>query len=358
MNEEVFFKVENSVGIITLNRPDRLNALTYNMVKSISINLDEWEKNDHIKAVIIEGSGEKAFCAGGDVVNLRKNVLAEGGPPTDLSRNFFYDEYLLNYKINKFKKPFIALIDGVTMGGGVGVSLHGSHIIATEKTMFAMPETAIGLFPDVGGGWLLAQLPQSIGLWLALTGDRLRSYDLLKTGLANFYVESEKVKELKSKIIKTIVLNKDNVSKIINQFSSEPKNDSVIEKNHSFIKKIFDHQTIEKVFEVLSELKHQGIEFAEHVMKELQLKSPTSLKITMKQILQAKNMTLEEDLIMEYRMVQKCQSSGDFYEGVRAMLVDKDRNPKWHPDSLSKVDDIWVNHFFEPLDKQDLKIKK
>ncbi len=356
MTDEVLFKIENGVGVITLNRPERLNALTHDMIKLISSNLIDWEQDNSIKSVIIEGSGEKAFCAGGDVVSLRNQVLSEGGPPTELSRNFFYDEYLLNYKINKYKKPFIAFIDGVTMGGGVGVSMHGSHIVSTEKTMFAMPETTIGLFPDVGGGWLLANLPLGIGLWLALTGSRLRSHDLLKTGLANFYVNSENIKILKENIIKKSYSNKNEIKKIINNYSSQPINDSVIEKNENVIKKIFEKDNIEEIFTTLKTLVNDGNDFAIATEKELLVKSPTSLKITMKQILEAKDMNLEDELIMEYRMVQKCQTSGDFYEGVRAMLVDKDKKPQWQPSSLSKVDDIWVNHFFESLKDKDLKI--
>ena len=357
MQEEVLYNVKNGVGVITLNRPDRLNALTFNMVKSISQNLVDWEKDDKIKTVIIEGAGEKAFCAGGDVVNLRKKVLEEGGPPTELSRNFFYEEYLLNYKINQFRKPFVALIDGVTMGGGVGVSMHGSHVVSTEKTMFAMPETAIGLFPDVGGGWLLAQLNSGLGLWLALTGDRLRAYDLLRTGLVNFYINSNKMGNLKEALIEVSSDNKEDVTNLINSYSSKPEKISVIENNEEVIKQIFEHDTIEKIFEELELLINEGNDFAVHTKKELLVKSPTSLKITLKQITQARQMSLAEDLVMEYRMVQKCQSSGDFYEGVRAMLVDKDRKPKWNPNSIDKVDEIWVNHFFEPLNENDLKIK-
>ena len=357
MQEEVLYNVKNGVGIITLNRPDRLNALTFNMVQSISQNLVNWEKDDKIKTVIIEGAGEKAFCAGGDVVSLRKKVLEEGGPPTELSRNFFYEEYLLNYKINQFRKPFVALIDGVTMGGGVGVSMHGSHVVSTEKTMFAMPETAIGLFPDVGGGWLLAQLKSGLGLWLALTGDRLRAYDLLKTGLVNFYINSSKIGDLKDALIRVSSDKKEDITNLINSYSSKPEKISVIENNEEVIKQIFEHGTIEKIFEELELLINEGNDFAVHTKKELLVKSPTSLKITLKQIAQARLMSLEEDLVMEYRMVQKCQSSGDFYEGVRAMLVDKDRKPKWNPNSIDKVDEIWVNHFFEPLNENDLKIK-
>ncbi len=357
MEEEVIFKVQNGVGVITLNRPDRLNALTFNMVKSISKHLISWEKDDNIKTVIIEGAGEKAFCAGGDVVNLRRQVIEEGGPPTELSRNFFYEEYLLNYKINQYSKPFVALIDGVTMGGGVGVSMHGSHVVSTEKTMFAMPETAIGLFPDVGGGWLLAQLSSGIGAWLALTGERLRAYDLLKTGLVNFYVSSEKINNLKELIIQEPSENNEEITNLINSFSSKPEKMSIIDDKEDIIKQIFELDTIEKIFHELELLINMGNDFAIHTKKELLVKSPTSLKITLKQIIQAKEMSLEEDLEMEYRMVQKCQSSGDFYEGVRAMLVDKDRKPKWNPSSIDKVDDIWVNHFFESLKENDLKIK-
>ena len=356
MTDEVLFQVKNGVGVITLNRPERLNALTYNMIKSISNHLIDWEQDNEIKSVIIEGAGEKAFCAGGDVVSLRNQVLLEGGPPTELSRNFFYDEYLLNYKINKYKKPFIALIDGVTMGGGVGVSMHGSHIVTTERTMFAMPETSIGLFPDVGGGWLLANLSLGIGLWLALTGSRLRSYDLLKTGLANFYVNIENINLLKEDIIKNSSENKNEITKIINNYSSQPINDGVIEKNENLIKNIFEQENIEEIFTKLKTLINNGNDFAASIEKELLVKSPTSLKITMRQILEAKDMDLKDELIMEYRMVQKCQTSGDFYEGVRAMLVDKDRKPQWQPSLLSKVDDIWVNHFFESLNEKDLKI--
>ncbi len=358
MLQEVIFETNNNVGMITLNRPDRLNALTYEMVKSISQHLNEWEKDSDIKAVIIEGAGEKAFCAGGDVVNLRNQVLAEGGAPSELSRNFFYDEYLLNYKINKYKKPFIAIIDGVTMGGGVGVSMHGSHIISTEKTIFAMPETAIGLFPDVGGGWLLSRLPNYIGLWLGLTGSRLRSYDLLKVGLANYHVESKKIDNLKEAILQNSSAEGKDISKIIKDFSSQPKNDSVIETNEKLISKIFEHDKIEKMLAEIKILMRDGNEFLASTEKDLLVKSPTSLKITLKQILEAENMNLGEELVMEYRMVQKCQSSGDFYEGVRAMLIDKDRNPKWQPNRLDKVDDVWVNHFFEPLNEGDLKFKK
>ena len=356
MNEEIILKSEDGVGIITLNRPERLNALTYNIVQKMNDFLDKCESDDDIKCVIIEGAGEKAFCAGGDVVSLRKQVLDEGGPPTELSEKFFYDEYLLNYKINNFTKPYIALIDGVTMGGGVGVSMHGSHIVCTERTMFAMPETTIGLFPDVGGGWLLAQLPITIGLWLALTGARLKSIDLMKTGLSNYYIESKNIQNLKNEIFKNPSKDHQQITNLIDKFSGQISGESIIEKNQVEIKEIFEQENIEEILNKTYSLSQNGSEFSKNTEHELKGKSPTSLKITFKQIHMATEMSLRDALIMEYRMVQRCQASGDFYEGVRAMLVDKDRNPQWKPSNLDKVDEIWVNHFFEPLHEKDLKI--
>ena len=223
MLEEVIFSENNGVGVITLNRPDRLNALTYPMVQKINQYLNLWEVKEEINCVIIEGAGDRSFCAGGDVVKLRKEVLADGGPPTQLSKSFFYDEYTLNYKISNFKKPFIALINGFTMGGGVGISMHGSHVVASEKTMFAMPETAIGLFPDVGGGWLLGQLDRGICAWLSLVGAKLKAYDLISLNLATNYVASTEIEKLKNLLITSSPDTNDKVTSVINSLSSNPK---------------------------------------------------------------------------------------------------------------------------------------
>ena len=358
MLEEVIFNENNGVGVITLNRPDRLNALTYPMVQKINQYLNLWEVKEEINCVIIEGAGDRSFCAGGDVVKLRKEVLADGGPPTQLSKSFFYDEYTLNYKISNFKKPFIALINGFTMGGGVGISMHGSHVVASEKTMFAMPETAIGLFPDVGGGWLLGQLDKGIGAWLSLVGAKLKAYDLISLNLATNYVASTEIEKLKNSLITSSPDTNDKVTSVINSLSSNPKTeDSVLLAHEEIIKDAFSFDKIEDIFERCETLSKLNNEFLNTQFEELKHKSPTSLKISLKQIRVAREMSLKDELIMEYRMVQKCLKIGDFFEGVRAMLVDKDRKPNWSPSSINDVDESRVDEFFKSLDDLDLVLE-
>jgi enoyl-CoA hydratase/carnithine racemase len=358
MLEEVIFNENNGVGVITLNRPDRLNALTYPMVQKINQYLNLWEVKEEINCVIIEGAGDRSFCAGGDVVKLRKEVLADGGPPTQLSKSFFYDEYTLNYKISNFKKPFIALINGFTMGGGVGISMHGSHVVASDKTMFAMPETAIGLFPDVGGGWLLGQLDKGIGAWLSLVGAKLKAYDLISLNLATNYVASTEIEKLKNSLITSSPDTNDKVTSVINSLSSNPKTeDSVLLAHEEIIKDAFSFDKIEDIFERCETLSKLNNEFLNTQFEELKHKSPTSLKISLKQIRAAREMSLKDELIMEYRMVQKCLKIGDFFEGVRAMLVDKDRKPNWSPSSINDVDKSRVDEFFKSLDDLDLVLE-
>jgi len=355
MQDEVIFTEDNGVGVITLNRPERLNALTYSMVQQINKNLNSWEINDHINCIIIEGAGDRSFCAGGDVVKLRKEVLGDGGPPTNLSRSFFYEEYTLNYKISNYRKPFIALINGFTMGGGVGVSMHGSHVVASEKTIFAMPETAIGLFPDVGGGWLLGQLNKGIGAWLSLVGARIKAHDLMKLKLITHYVPSEKIDVLKNLLISSSPNSVQKVNSIIDQLSSIPESEaSVLLDNEKIIKQAFSYDTIDQIFDECEKLIENGNEFLKVQFEELKHKSPTSLKISLKQIRNASHMCLKDELIMEYRMVQRCLEIGDFFEGVRAMLVDKDRKPNWKPKNIQDVDETRVNLFFEDLGDLDL----
>lgn len=355
IEEEVIFTENNGVGIITLNRPDRLNALTYSMVQKINTNLNSWESKEQIQCVIIEGAGDRSFCAGGDVVKLRKEVMAEGGPPTSLSKSFFYDEYTLNYKISNYKKPFIALINGFTMGGGVGISMHGSHVVASDKTMFAMPETAIGLFPDVGGGWLLGQLEKGVGAWLSLVGAKLKAYDLITLNLATHYVSSSEIKNLRDLLTSVAPNTNDKVTTLINRLSSKPNpEDSVLLANEEIIKQAFSFDNIEEIFAKCEFLSKENNEFLNKQFEELKHKSPTSLKISLKQIRAASQMNLKDELIMEYRMVQKCLKIGDFFEGVRAMLVDKDRKPNWSPSNIKDVDDVRVNEFFKSLDDLDL----
>jgi 3-hydroxyisobutyryl-CoA hydrolase len=244
------------------------------------------------------------------------------------------------------------------MGGGVGISMHGSHVVASEKTMFAMPETAIGLFPDVGGGWLLGQLDRGIGAWLSLVGAKLKAYDLISLNLATNYVASNEIEKLKNLLITSSPDTNDKVTSVINSLSSNPKTeDSVLLAHEEIIKDAFSFDKIEDIFERCETLSKLNNEFFNTQFEELKHKSPTSLKISLKQIREASQMSLKDELIMEYRMVQKCLKIGDFFEGVRAMLVDKDRKPNWSPSSINDVDESRVDEFFKSLDDLDLVLE-
>ncbi|CAL7937470.1 unnamed protein product [Xylocopa violacea] len=288
--DDVLFKEVGNKGLITLNRLKALNALNLSMVEKIYPIMKQWELSK--KLVIVEGAGEKAFCAGGDIKSIA-TAFKPGQTNNALGETFFRKEYTLNYFIGTYKIPYVATIDGITMGGGVGLSVHGKYRIATEKTLFAMPETAIGLFPDVGGTYFLPRLKGQLGLYLGLTGDRL----------------------------KEPYMNK--------------------------IDKCFSASCVEEIIERLME---DNSEWAKKILQMLSKASPTSLKVTMSAIQKGSTLNLADCLKMEYRLACAALSqSSDFYEGVRALLIDKDQNPKWNPGSLKEVTDNYVNQRFAEL---------
>jgi 3-hydroxyisobutyryl-CoA hydrolase len=291
------------------------------------------------KLVIIKGAGPKAFCAGGDV-----RSVVEG--PLDKGINFFRKEYRMNELIGSYRKPYIAIIDGITMGGGVGLSVHGKYRVATERTLFAMPETAIGLFPDVGGGHFLSRLPGKLGLYLGLTGFRLKGRDVQKAGIATHYVESSKLEELEDEL--TGCESDLAVSKILYKYSSlfKDSSDFVLAENLEKINQCFAGATVEQIFKNLEE---DGSGWAIKTLEGMKKMSPTSMKLTHKQLELGKDMTLRECLQMEFRMAAHCTINSDFKEGVRALLVDKDQNPKWECESIEKVSEERVASFFVPL---------
>nr|XP_054492202.1 3-hydroxyisobutyryl-CoA hydrolase, mitochondrial isoform X4 [Agelaius phoeniceus] len=303
---EVLLEKKGGAGIITLNRPKALNALNLPMIQKIYPQIKTWEQDPETFLIIIKGTGGKAFCAGGDI-----RAITEAGKVGDkLIQDFFIGEYRLNNAIGTCKKPYVALIDGITMGGGVGVSVHGHFRVATEKTVFAMPETAIGLFPDVGGGYFLPRLSGKIGYYLALTGCRLKGRDVLKAGIATHFVESEKLPALEKDLIALKSPSKEKIADLLNSYH----------------------------------------------MKTINKMSPTSLKLTLRQLREGASMSLQEVLRMEYRLSQACMKGHDFYEGVRAVLIDKDQSPKWKPAALEEVSDEFVDNCFKPLGNDDLKL--
>lgn len=351
MEAEVLLEVKNKVGVITLNRPKALNALNLNMIRDIYPVLKEWEADPAVSLVLIKGAGDRAFCAGGDV----RAVAEAGKKGDDLTKLFFKEEYMLNYAIGTLKTPYVAFINGITMGGGVGLSVHGHFRVATECTVFAMPETAIGLFPDVGGGYMLPRMKGKLGLYLALTGHRLKGYDIKHAGVATHFVTSEKLTDLESALLNLPDPQMNTVQNVLDNYdemcSDEEQKEFVLEKYIHQINSCFDKPTIE---EILQALKDDGSNWAMKQVETLHKMSPTSLKITLRQLQEGQHLSLSDCLKMEYRLTQRCMEDNDFYEGIRAVLVDKDNNPKWKPGSLADVSNNKVNSYFKTLGDREL----
>ncbi|XP_068715350.1 3-hydroxyisobutyryl-CoA hydrolase, mitochondrial-like isoform X1 [Montipora foliosa] len=350
LDAEVLLEVKNKVGLITLNRPKALNALNLNMIRKICPVLQKWDVDSGVNLVVIKGTGDRAFCAGGDV----RAVAEAGQKGDDLTKLFFKEEYMLNYAIGTLKTPYVALINGITMGGGVGLSVHGRFRVATEKTLFAMPETAIGLFPDVGGGYVLPRMKGKLGVYLALTGHRLKGYDVKLAGVATHFVASEKLADLESSLLGLSDPCLHSIQKVLNDYDklcSEGHKEFVLEKFTHQINSCFDKQTVE---DILDALEKDGSEWALQQIEILNKMSPTSMKVTLRQLQEGSKLSLAECLKMEYRLTQRCMENSDFYEGIRAVLVDKDNCPKWKPSTLADVSKEKVDSYFESLGDREL----
>ncbi|KAM6268454.1 3-hydroxyisobutyryl-CoA hydrolase, mitochondrial isoform 2-T2 [Porphyrio hochstetteri] len=349
---EVLLEKRGGAGIITLNRPKALNALNISMIQQIYPQIKTWEQDPETFLIIIKGTGGKAFCAGGDI-----RAITEAGKAGDrLAQDFFREEYMLNNAIGTCKKPYVALIDGITMGGGVGLSVHGHFRVATEKTLFAMPETAIGLFPDVGGGYFLPRLSGKVGYYLALTGFRLKGRDVLKAGIATHFVDSEQLPTLEKDLIALKSPSMENIADLLNAYHMKSKVDQekfVLDEHMEKINSLFSANSME---EIVKKLKQDGSPFATKQLETINKMSPTSLKLTLRQLREGASMSLQDVLTMEYRLSQACMRGHDFYEGVRAVLIDKDQSPRWKPAALEDVSDEFVDDCFKPLGKNDLKL--
>ncbi|XP_056351905.1 3-hydroxyisobutyryl-CoA hydrolase, mitochondrial isoform X2 [Oenanthe melanoleuca] len=350
---EVLLEKKGGAGIITLNRPKALNALNLPMIQQIYPQIKTWEQDPETFLIIIKGAGGRAFCAGGDI-----RAITEAGKVGDkLIQDFFRGEYRLNNAVGTCKKPYVALIDGITMGGGVGVSVHGHFRVATEKTVFAMPETAIGLFPDVGGGYFLPRLSGKIGYYLALTGCRLKGRDVLRVGIATHFVESAKLPALEKDLIALKSPSKEKIADLLNSYhmqcTVDQEKEFALDEHLEKINSLFSANSME---EIVKKLKQDGSPFAMKQLETINKMSPTSLKLTLRQLREGASMSLQEVLQMEYRLSQACMKGHDFYEGVRAVLIDKDQSPKWKPAALEEVSDEFVDNCFKPLGNDDLKL--
>ncbi|KAF1762303.1 hypothetical protein GCK72_010565 [Caenorhabditis remanei] len=352
---EILVDCHGSKKVVTLNRPKALNALNLNMVREFYPKLQEWNSSSDVDLVILKGSGDKAFCAGGDVLAVVRSFKdAESGKNCTMHKDFFREEYILNHLIGTFNKQYVCLIDGIVMGGGCGLSVNGRFRVATENTMLAMPETALGLFPDVGGSYFLSRLKGNLGMYLALSGYRLLGADAFHAGLATHFVESSALAKLENELVNMKDVNENAVDEVIRSFEPKKIPDFSLSKNLAQIRDSFGAKSVE---EILLSLEKDGSDWAKKQAATLGKMSPTSLKVTHRQITEGSKMNYAKIFTMEYRLTQRFLADKDFHEGCRAILIDKDRKPKWNPATLSEVKESTIDHYFSPLpNNADLKL--
>lgn len=345
--DEILFERRGGLAIVTLNRPQALNALNLPMIRAYAPRLADWARDPSVAAVLIRGAGGRAFCAGGDVraVWAAGKAARAGTGDGALTRDFFAEEYALNSRIRHFSKPYLALIDGIVMGGGVGLSVHGSHRIATERTQLAMPETAIGFIPDVGTTYVLARCPGEIGAWLALTGARLGGADALAAGLATDFVASADLDALTARLAATDWAAGPAarlVADAVAGFAADPGAAPLAERR-AMIDRAFAFDRVEDIFAALEAL---DVPWAAQTRATLAAMSPTSLKLALAALRRARTLDFDAAIGAEFRLSQACMQGHDFYEGIRAVLVDKDRRPNWRPAVLGEVSDVDVGRCF------------
>jgi len=337
---EIQFERRGAAGIVTLNRPQALNAVTLIMVRALRAQLDQWRDDPAVTRVLVCGAGERAFSAGGDLRQVFE--LGRAGRHED-ALTYWREEYALNTVIKRYPKPYVALIDGIVMGGGVGVSVHGSHRVAGDKLLFAMPEVNIGFFPDVGATWFLPRMPGEFGTWCALTGDRLRTADALAAGVATHHVPSRKFPELIEGLCGTVP-----VDALLAAFAEKLPAGPVASERAS-LDRLFAGDTVEAI---LRQLDAAVSDWATATAATIRTRSPTSLKIALAQVRKGAALSFEDCMRTEFRIVSRVVHGHDFYEGVRALIIDKDNRPQWLPPALAGVGEGDVARYFAPLERE------
>lgn len=348
MTDDILFERRGAAGIVTLNRPQALNAVTDAMALALHAQLDDWANDPAITRVVITAAGEKAFSAGGDIRALYD--LGKAGRH-DEALQFWRDEYPLNAAIKNYRKPYVALIDGIVMGGGVGVSVHGSHRVAGDRYQFAMPEVGIGFFPDVGATWFLPRMPGELGAYCALTGERFGIADGCAAGLATHRIPSARFPALLEGLAGTV-----SVDAALSAFS-ESAGEGPIMARRGAIDRLFAGDQVELILDALDrEAGNAGAdaEWAGKTAASLRLKSPTSLKLALAQVRRGKAWDFETCMRAEFRIVSRLIHDHDFYEGVRAVIVDKDNKPRWQPATLAEVSKAEVERHFSALGGEEL----
>lgn len=344
---EVVCDRQGEAGLITLNRPRALNALTLTMVREMRRALDTWAKDPAVTRIVVQGAGEKAFCAGGDIRRLT-DLLQAG--ERDEALTFWREEYQLNALIKRYPKPYISLIDGIVMGGGVGVSLHGSHRVAGDRYLFAMPEVGIGFFPDVGATYALPRLPGQTGMYLALTGERVKRADAVMLGLATHAATSDGIEVLRQALIAG-----EPVEQALSWASADP-GPAQLTAERAVIDSCFAADSVSAILQRLDEAAAQGSDFAARTAEGMRTKSPTSMSIAFEQVRRGASLDFEEAMKVEYRIVSRIPEGRDFFEGVRAVLIDKDNQPHWKPDSLEALGKADIDRYFADLGEHELEL--
>ncbi len=342
INNDILSQITDNAGHISLNRPKALHALNLDMCKGMTQALLDWSKDDAVRVVMIDHSEGRGFCAGGDIRMLAESGAKKGAAKGKEAREFFYVEYQLNHLLFEYKKPVVAFMDGITMGGGVGISMPAKFRVATENTRFAMPETGIGLFPDVGGGWYLPRLEGRVGQFLALTGARLDGAECHALGIATHYLPSEKLDEAKERIAQ----NPSRISGILGDLSVTPPAAKIMEN----IDKVNKHFAFDTFEEILESLENGVSDWAATERDTLGTKSPQTCKVALRQLAEGAQMqSFADQMKQEYAIGSHVVSMHDFLEGVRALIIDKDHAPVWNPLTPADVSDAWIDAIFEPL---------
>jgi enoyl-CoA hydratase len=341
-SDELIVRRDGAAGFLTLNRPKAIHALTLEMCHTMSGALEVWRDDPKVSAVIIDHSEGRGFCSGGDIAYLRNSALHDEGVS---GRRFFHDEYQLNHQLFTYPKPVVAFMDGITMGGGVGISQPAQYRVATENTRYAMPETGIGLFPDVGGGWYLARLGGRIGQFLALTGARLDGAECLWAGLCTHYLSSDGLDEAKARIAAG-----HEIGGVLSALAA-PTPEARIAGNAALIAKHFASDRLE---DILASLEADDGEWASKELAALRSKSPQTCKVALRQLAEsAKLDDFAENMAMEYRIASRVLTRPDFAEGVRAVIVDKTNDPKWDPATPEGVTEELLDAIFAPLPERE-----
>jgi enoyl-CoA hydratase len=350
-SDEIRIERRGGLVVLTLNRPRALNALSFEMCRAIHDGLASWQADPDVHAVLIKGAGARAFCAGGDIRWLYEVLISQGEEP---ALAFYALEYPMNARLHHFTKPYVALLDGITMGGGVGVSVHGSHRVVTERTVFAMPETGIGFFPDVGATYVLPRLRGALGLYMGLTGARLGAADCVWTGIGSCYVPSERLDQLEARLAQADLATDPHggVQRVLDHLRADP-GPSPLAEQMGRVDACFGRSDLGAVLHALGA---EETGWGQTQLEQLSTRSPTSLAVTFRQLQQGAALGFDDAMRLEYRLVPRFLAGHDFREGIRALIVDKDDRPDWRPGRLEDVSAADVDAYFRPLPGGDLQL--